>query len=73
MARTLIVSGTMDVMTHGQSDMVEQQMNKCGADNVRYNCTSLRSLHDYELSANTSEARECMRFVSDFIDETAGA
>ena len=71
MPRTLIISGMLDVMTHGQSDLVEKKMKELGVDHVRYNSKGVPfSIHDYQILAFSNESHKCMRFASKFIDET---
>ena len=70
MPRTLIISGTMDAMTHGQSDLVDKKMTELGIDHVRYNSNGPLSLHDYQILSFTVESHKCMKFVAHFMDET---
>lgn len=70
MPATLIISGTNDVMTHGQSDMVEEQLRRLGVDTTRYNSKGVLSLHDYQILSFTVESHNCMKFVANWLDET---
>lgn len=71
MPRTLVVSGMLDIMTTGQSDMVSAKLNELGVDHAAYKGRSVpNSFHDFLLLSFTNEAKKCMKFSTDFIDET---
>lgn len=69
MGKTLVVSGTNDVMTHGQSDMVEEQLKTLGVDVTRYNSSGPLSIHDYQILAFTPGSHKCMQFVAEWLNE----
>ena len=72
MGNTLIISGTNDVMTHGQSDMVEAQMKKIGAAHTRYNSNGPLSIHDYQILSFTPGSHNCMKYVAEWLNGAIG-
>ncbi len=69
MGKVLIISGTNDVMTHGQSDKVENRMKELGVNVTRYNSNGPLSIHDYQLLSFTPGSHNCMQYVAKWLDE----
>lgn len=72
MGKALIISGTNDVMTHGQSDMVEKRMKELGVDVDRFNSSGPLSLHDYQILSFTPGSHNAMQYVAKWLDGAIG-
>lgn len=72
MGKVLIISGTNDVMTHGQSDMVEKRMKELGVNVDRFNSNGPLSLHDYQILSFTPGSHNAMQYVAAWLNTAIG-
>lgn len=68
----LVVKGTLDVMTIGQSDWMYKKLKEVGVDTDFYVGKAIpNSFHDFLLLAPTKEAKKCLKYTAEWIEKKA--